>query len=84
MMTHGTFYRQRRGELQVDSPHETEGANLGSWRDVLDEFDWFVQSLRGVAVDYNVIVLVEGKAPRQLHSEYNTTEPKTARERPGA
>jgi hypothetical protein len=52
--------------------------------DVLDKFDWFVQSLRGVAVDYNVIILVEGKAPRQLHSEYNTTEPRTARERSGA
>jgi hypothetical protein len=52
--------------------------------DVLDEFDGFVQSLRGVAVDYNVIVLVDGKAPRQFHSEYNTTEPRTARERSGA
>jgi hypothetical protein len=52
--------------------------------EILDEFDGFVQSLRRVAVDYNIIVLVEGKAPRRFHSEYNTTEPKIARERSGA
>ena len=37
--------------------------------EILDEFDGFVQSLRGVGVDYNIIVLVEGKAPRELKSE---------------
>jgi hypothetical protein len=52
--------------------------------EILDEFDGFVQSLSGVSVDYNFIVLVEGKAPRQLHSEHNTTEPKITRGRSGA
>ena len=52
--------------------------------EILDEFDGLVQSLRGVAVDYNIIVLVEGKAPRQLRSEYNTTEPRITQDRSGA
>ena len=42
--------------------------------EILDEFDGFVQSLRGVDVDYNIIVMVEGGVPRQLHSEYRVTE----------
>jgi len=29
--------------------------------EILNEFDGFVQSLRGADVDYNIIVLVEGK-----------------------
>jgi hypothetical protein len=54
--------------------------------EILEEFDGFVQSLRGVGVDYNIIVMVQGRAPRQLHSEYNVrgTEAKIAREGPGA
>jgi hypothetical protein len=52
--------------------------------EILDEFDGFVESLKGVAADYNIIVLVEGKAPRQLHSEYNIAEHKITRERSGA
>jgi hypothetical protein len=38
--------------------------------EILDEFDGFVQSLRGVGVDYNIIVMVEGPAPRQVYTEY--------------
>ena len=48
--------------------------------EILDEFDGFVQSLRGVGVDYNIIVMVEGRAPRQLHSEYTReAEPEIGR-----
>jgi hypothetical protein len=42
--------------------------------EILDEFEGFVQSLRGVGVDYNIIVLVEGKAPRELRSESSVRE----------
>lgn len=54
--------------------------------EILEEFDGFVQSLRGVGVDYNIIVMVEGGVPQQLHSEYTArvTETKIAREGPGA
>jgi hypothetical protein len=43
-------------------------------KEILDEFDGFVQSLRGVGVDYNIIVMVEGGVPRQLHSDCNARE----------
>jgi hypothetical protein len=54
--------------------------------EILDEFDGFVQSLRGVGVDYNIIVMVEGGVPRQLRSECTAsdTEAKIAREGTGA
>lgn len=54
--------------------------------EIMVEFDGFVQSLRGVGVDYNIIVLVEGKAPRQICSEHNSsnTEAGIAREGTGA
>jgi hypothetical protein len=54
--------------------------------EIIDEFDGFVQSLQREGVDYNIIVLVERGAPRQLHSEYEVrgTEGKFAREGPGA
>ena len=54
--------------------------------EILDEFDGFVQSLRGVGVDYNIIVMVEGGVPRQLHSDYKATETgaKIARQGSGA
>jgi hypothetical protein len=54
--------------------------------EILDEFDGFVQSLRGVGVDYNIIVMVEGGVPRELRSEYTArdSEVKIAREGPGA
>jgi hypothetical protein len=42
--------------------------------EILDEFEGFVQSLRGVGVNYNIIVLVEGKAPRELRSESKMEE----------
>jgi hypothetical protein len=42
--------------------------------EILNEFDGFVQSLRGVGVDYNIIVMVEGGVPRQLHSDCNARE----------
>ncbi len=60
--------------------------SLRNEEEMLDEFDGFVQSLQRVGVDYNIIVMVEGRAPRQLHSAYNAraTEAKIARERPGA
>ena len=54
--------------------------------EILEEFDAFVRSLRGVGVDYDIIVKVKGGVPRQLHSQYNTreTEPTMAREGSGA
>gem|GEM_PF-3451865 len=54
--------------------------------EILDEFDGFVQSLRGVGIDYNIIVMVEGRVPRQLHSECKPSEPdaKVARQGSGA
>ena len=54
--------------------------------EILEEFEGFVQSLRGVDVDYNIIVMVEGKAPRQIRSEDITsnTQAKIAREGAGA
>ena len=54
--------------------------------EILEEFEGFVQSLRGVDVDYKIIVMVEGKSPRQIPSEYtmNNTEAKIAREEAGA
>ena len=60
--------------------------SLQNEEQILDEFDGFVRSLQRVGVDYNIIVMVEGRAPRQLHSAYNAraTEAKIARERPGA
>jgi hypothetical protein len=60
--------------------------SLRNEEEILDEFDGFVQALQRVGVDYNIIVMVEGKASRQLHSECNTreTEPKIAREGSGA
>jgi hypothetical protein len=38
--------------------------------EILDEFDGFVESLRGVGVDYNIIVMVKGRTPRQVYTEY--------------
>jgi hypothetical protein len=38
--------------------------------EILEEFDGFVQSLRGVGVDYNIIVMVKGRTPRQVYTEY--------------
>src|SRR5437899_2632318 len=54
--------------------------------EIVDELDGFVQSLQRVGADYNIIVMVEGRAPRQLHSAYHArvTEAKIAREGPGA
>jgi hypothetical protein len=42
--------------------------------EILEEFEGFVQSLRGVGVGYNIIVLVEGKVPRELRSEFKVRE----------
>ena len=42
--------------------------------EILSEFDGFVQSLRGIGVDYNIIVMVEGKAPRELRSSHRLRE----------
>ena len=60
--------------------------SLRNEEEILDEFDGFVQALQRVGVDYNIIVLVECRAARQLRSEYNTkeTEPRIAREEAGA
>ena len=54
--------------------------------EILEEFGGFVQSLRGVDVDYNIIVIVRGRVPRQIRSERTTsnTEAKIAREGAGA
>ena len=51
--------------------------------EILDEFDGFVQSLRGLGVDYDIIVKVEGGVPRQLHSPYNTPETELTMSREG-
>jgi hypothetical protein len=63
----------------------TGQTSLRNEEEILDEFDGFVQSLQRVGVDYNIIVRVEGRVPRQLHSEYNAreTEPRIAREGSG-
>lgn len=54
--------------------------------EILNEFESFVQALRGVGVDYNIIVMVEGRAPRKHRSEYpmKNIKVKVAREEPGA
>jgi len=54
--------------------------------EILDEFASFVQSLRGVGVDYNIIVMVKGRVPRQIHCEYKTrgANAEVAREGSGA
>jgi len=52
--------------------------------EILDEFDRFVQSLRGVGVDYGIIVRVEGGVPRQLHSLCDIRETESAMAREGA
>jgi len=55
-------------------------------KDILDEFDGFVQSLRGANVDYHLIVMVEGGVLRQLRSEYmaRDTDSEVVRESSGA
>ena len=70
-----TAYMKLKGQTGARSEEE-----------ILDEFDGFVQSLRGVGVDYNIIVMVEGGVPRQLRPEYaaRDTEAKIAREGTGA
>lgn len=54
--------------------------------EILDEFEGFVQSLRGVGVDYDIIVMVEGRAPGELNSSYRAREnyPKVSQEGGGA
>ena len=54
--------------------------------EILNEFDGFVQSLRGAGVDYNIIVMVEGRAPRRHRSEFpmKNINVKVAREGPEA
>jgi hypothetical protein len=42
--------------------------------EILDEFDGFVQSLRGAGIDYNIIVMVNGRTPRQVYTEYKGKE----------
>jgi hypothetical protein len=66
-----TAYMKLKGETWAHRKEE-----------ILNEFDGFVQSLQGVGVGYDIIVKVEGKVPRQLHSGHNIgeTEPKIARE----
>jgi hypothetical protein len=41
-----------------------KGETQAKEEDMLNEFSGFVQSIRGVDVDYNVIVFIEGEAPR--------------------
>ncbi|HEV2119258.1 MAG TPA: hypothetical protein VGS11_03985 [Candidatus Bathyarchaeia archaeon] len=42
--------------------------------EILDEFDGFVQSLRGVGIDYHIIVTVDGRTPRQFNPESKVKE----------
>ena len=53
--------------------------------DIRAEFDGFVQSLRSVGVDYKIIVMVEGRPPRQKRSEFpmKNIKVKVAREESG-
>jgi hypothetical protein len=44
--------------------------SLRNEKEIIGEFDGFVQSLQRVGVDYNIIVMVEDKSPQQLHSEH--------------
>jgi hypothetical protein len=46
--------------------------SLRNEKEILGEFEAFVQSLQRVGVAYDIIVMVEGKAPQKLHTEYNT------------
>jgi hypothetical protein len=46
-------------------------------KDMLNEFSGFVQSIRGVDVDCNVIVLIEGEAPRMYNPSGVVQGPET-------
>ena len=53
--------------------------------EILDEFDGLVQSLRGVDIDYSIIIFVEGKGPRMpAHISVQGPETRVPRERRGA
>jgi hypothetical protein len=52
--------------------------SLRNEKEILGEFEMFVQSLQRVGVAYDIIVMVEGKACQKLHTEYN---PKAAEAR---
>ena len=47
-----TAFLRLKGETQAEE------------EDMLNEFSGFFQSIRGVDVDYSVIVFIEGEAPR--------------------
>jgi hypothetical protein len=44
---------------------------------ILEEFDGLVKSLRGVDIDYNIIVFVEGKGPKMLRPQNSVQSPET-------
>ena len=46
-------------------------------KDMLNEFSGFVQSIRGVDVDYNVIVFIEGESPRMYRPSDFVQGPET-------
>lgn len=54
--------------------------------EILDTFEGLVRSLRGVDIDYNIIVFVEGNDPRLLGPPNRVQRPETMtpRERSGA
>jgi hypothetical protein len=52
--------------------------------EILDEFESFVESLRGADVDYSIIVMVEARIPRQIWSEYGVGETDTRVTREGS
>ena len=54
-----------------------KGETQAEEEDMLNEFSGFVQSIRGVDVDYNVIVLIEGEAPKMYRPSGVVQGPET-------
>jgi hypothetical protein len=58
-----------------------------SKKEIMYEFEGFVQSLRGAGVDYKIVVMVQGRTPRHIqHCEHvaKATKAGIARDGSGA
>jgi hypothetical protein len=60
-----------------------KGETQAKEEDILNEFSGFVQSIRDVDVDYNVIVFIEGEAPRMYRPSDFVQGPETRVPRKG-
>jgi hypothetical protein len=65
-----TAFLRLKGETQAEE-------------EMLNEFSGFVQSIRGLDVDYNVIVFIEGEAPRMCRPSDFVQGPETMVPRKG-